>query len=841
VKRLLLLLVLGCQRPVVGADSGETLVFDLEVEPQFIRAQVPVDIRYRVSGSPPQKVTYDIGGLEFECEPKASGDGRFACTHEGIDREDLEQGTTLVVLEATDDDGRASIATTQVTIDYDCPTFAGLSVNPPIARANDTVTVTIEASERLREPPVVTRGGVSWEVPAGQGSSWTLTHDVSVADPASIEMIVVRLVDLAGNTSGDCSIDGRLPFGVDHDSPTVDPQKIRIDRMEPGVASTITAEPGAFFDDVQIDEVRLHDELGQLFAAIRPAADGSIPTTHLGAPTSSRITVEAVDLLGQSSPPVTVPERWRLSIGAGSTPDAALRTAVRLNPAPASSLSMTNRTATFAPNVREADARQASVRAQVGFHHVGDLPSRYEDTHNIVGGYDPYGKAILAIGGLHGKDFNLFDAYMSDVLVIRWDEDEGRYVHEPGPLLDIDDPESPDPRFGINIAFDGEGCGVIHGGRALSYDGNGGYGIYFSYGTYQLCLDPVTRSYSWSFIDPVLQPGDVVSSRVAPITWDPLNRRYVISGDTLDDTDRVRFLIPPGPGETAWQMINVLPLPSNFVDRSRHYMFFDPRMGGINMGAGGVSPIGNGEQYLSWTYLDGQWSASQIADDMVFRRRFGFDYDWARHQLVVWGGNTTNDDIEADPSVHLMTDTATNGPSAWRVARLDAPVPREFPTVVYDRDREVTVVFGGVRFNDERWVPPEIHEIVTQPSYPYLQASIDLDATRPKGIDRLELLIGATGSGDGDALGASDALADGVVVMLWDQAAREWVEAGSPDPEDPSRIRVVLTSDVERFVLPEGVVPVTLRSRWPATEAQSARLDVDVIDGWLHLRAGVTL
>ena len=95
--------------------------------------------------------------------------------------------------------------------------------------------------------------------------------------------------------------------------------------------------------------------------------------------------------------------------------------------------------------------------------------------------------------------------------------------------------------------------------------------------------------------------------------------------------------------------------------------------------------------------------------------------------------------------------------------------------------------------------------------------------------------------GDGDGLGPGNNLTEGVTVMLWDQAAREWVPAGMPDPQDPSRILVTMTQDVERFVLPEGVVPVSIRSRWPATEAQSARVDVDVIDGWLYLRSGVTL
>lgn len=846
---MLLIAPLACKRPVTGADSGETLVFDLEVDPQFIRAGVPIDLRYRVSGKLPEKVTYDIGGQQFDCEPQAAGDGRFVCTHPGIDRETFSQGTTLVVLEATDGDGRTSIATSQVTIDYDCPAFASLVVTPPIAQPGDTVVLTIEATERLREPPVVTRGGINWEVPVGQASSYTVTHEVSVSDPASITDVVVRIEDLAGNTSLDCGIDGRIAFGVDHTDPGVDPQKILVRRAEPGVAATITASTGAFFDDVQVAEVRVIDAGGQLVASIRPDEDGAIPTTNLGGSTGSRVLVEAVDLLGQSSPRVTVPERWRLSVGAGATPNAALRTAVRLNPPPANSDQMSNRTATFAPNVREPDARRASVRAHVGFHEVGRLPNRYEDVNSMVHGYDPAGKAILAIGGAAGQEYNFFATYMSDVLVIRWDEDEGAYVSEAGPSLSLDDPDIPSPRVGEKIAFDGRGCGVMHGGYILAYrsDVPDQLGLFFSSGTYQLCRNEQTGAYAWSKIEPVTEPGDQVTGRNAPITWDPLNERYVIVGDVgQGSNDRVRFLVPPGQGETDWQLLNVTSLPTNFNYRSLHYLFFDPRFGGFSVGAGNVAPIGNGEQSLMWSYRNGQWQASSLPGFMVYRARFGFDYDQAREQLVVWGGNNTGYDpfaeewTEPQQEVYLMTQTATNGPSAWRVAEVDAPVGRYYPSVVYDSSREVTVMFGGVRLNDERWIPPEIHELIAEPSYPYLQAAIDLDAARPKGIERLDLSIGASGTGDGDSIGPNTDTADGVVVLLWDSSTRTWVEVGGA--QGPSgTVEISVTDNPERFVLPTGVVPVTIRSRWPATEALDARLDVDVIDGALVLRDGVTL
>lgn len=849
--RLVLLLALSfaCKRPVTGADSGQTLIFDLEADPQFIRAGVPIDLRYRVSGALPKKVTYDLAGQQFDCTPHIGGDGRSVCTHPGVNRNDYAQGTSLVVVEATDDDGKTSIATTQVTIDYDCPAFASLVVTPAIAQANktppQTVVLTIEATERLREAPIVTRGGINWETPVGDGSSYSVTHTVSLADPASISDVVVRITDLAGNTSLDCGVDGRISFGVDHSVPGIDPQKVLITRAEPGAPAMIEAEAGAFFDDVQVAEVRILDVESQLVAAIRPEPDGSISPHSLGGPTPSRVLVEVVDLLDQASARVSVPERWRLSVGTGATPNAAVRTGVRLSPPGANTPFLSNRTAVFAPNVRDPDARNASVRAQIGFQEVGSLPGRYEDANNIIGGYDEVGHSILAIGGHRGRDFNLYATYMSDVLLIRWDEDEGRYVHEAGPALTLEDDEIPNPRYGINIAFDGRGCGVMHGGRGLGLqDPTDPFSLelFFSFGTFELCYQPESDSYRWSTIDPVLAPGDALSGRVAPITHDPLADRYVIVGDIPQgDNDRVRFLLPPKPGDTRWEMLNVNPLPTNFNYRSRHYLFFDPRIGGITLGSGGVSPIGNGEQNIMWTYLNGQWLANEIADYMDFRSRFGFDYDRARDQLVIWGGNDFSSSSEADSEVFLMTKTATNGPGAWRMADLDAPVPRDYPTLVYDRDREVTVVFGGIRFNDTRWIEPEIHQIVMEPSYPYLQASIDLDTERPKGIERLELSVGATGLGDADGTRPRTELAGGVVVMLWDIEDRAWVAFDDADPSTPSIVDIVVAANPERFVQPEGVVTMTVRSRYPATEALDAALEVDVVDGALYLRSGVSL
>ena len=172
----------------------------------------------------------------------------------------------------------------------------------------------------------------------------------------------------------------------------------------------------------------------------------------------------------------------------------------------------------------EVDTRAAVIRAHVGFEKVGDLPTRYEGVNRIIAGYDSSGAAILAVGGYDGATYNLYAEYVDDVLVLRWDEREGVYVTEQGPTLSYADPSVPAPRYGVNLAFDGAGCGVMAGGDArLAVDDARFVGdvwrICSSGGVYeweQINLAPVVENETLYLLDPIL--------------WDPLDQRYVVVG-----------------------------------------------------------------------------------------------------------------------------------------------------------------------------------------------------------------------------------------------------------------------------------------------------------------------
>ena len=246
---------------------------------------------------------------------------------------------------------------------------------------------------------------------------------------------------------------------------------------------------------------------------------------------------------------------------------------------------------------------------------------------------------------------------------------------------------------------------------------------------------------------------------------------------------------------------------------------------------------------LLWTHRGGQWSASEVPIELGFRSRFGWAYDEARERLVIWGGASYSTD-PPEETVRYLVGSSTSSAEAWRSADIDHPVSRDFPSLVYDSDREAVVVFGGIRPQDNRVVPPEVHQIISEPSYPYLQASVDLDAARPKGIDALRLTVRALGIGDADDTAPGTARAGGVVVRLWDHAARRWEEVASTDGESNgglATIEIEVLAEPERFVSPDGTVPITVAPRHATTEAVDGRLEVDLIDGSLELRGGVTL
>jgi hypothetical protein len=313
-----------------------------------------------------------------------------------------------------------------------------------------------------------------------------------------------------------------------------------------------------------------------------------------------------------------------------------------------------------------------------------------------------------------------------------------------------------------------------------------------------------------------------------PIVWDPVRRRFVII-----EASTVRLLEPTGGG--TFRSVE-LPAPTAFNARSSRALWFDPKLGGFATGLAG---------YDIFTYAQNRW----IAAEQPFARRERYDFAWAydlaRGQLAIWGGADGYRSEEPFGEVSFLTGTSTNAsPTAWRASAINPPRPRYFPTMVHDEDRQVTVMFGGYRTNDSRVIAPEIYQLLPEPSWPMLHGAIDLAAVKPRGISRIHLLVRARAVGDADGTGRGTNTGGGFIVRLWDHRASRWVTVHDREEDPAAAINthaIDVTESAERYVSAQGVLPIVVQARAPATEAVDGRLDVDMIDGFLELHSRVAV
>jgi hypothetical protein len=842
---MLAIVLLGaCERPV-DRSFGQRILASAKVVPEHVRANVPIDVSFSVLGAPPSEIDLEIGGQTFTCAPVLHEDQRYHCTIDGLDPTLTPNGTSVVLLRARAEGEAATTISASFVFDSQCPEIANLVLDRSLAAPGERVTLRISANENLGEPPLVLRSGREWEAAAGSGREYTVQHEVTPFDPALAD-IVVKLIDVAGNESSACGADGRIPLAIDRLPPVAQADLIHVNRGTPGEAATIFAEAGAFMDDVHVASIEVSSSVDQgVIASFVPDETGSLARTTLPVATNARVLVTVVDTFGRRSTPAPVRETWTLGFGAVATPARAVRTASRYTAAIPTTRAMHDRTDELAPTLGLADGHAATVRAEIAFNRVGQLPGRYQNAHQIIGGYDSSTHTALAIGGRLWDPVEELPSFLSDTMMLEWAEDEGRYRPRPGPDLYLGPGQvAPSPRAGFNIAFDDNGCGMMFGGEGLYYQENDKPTYYVQDDLWELCR--VGDNYRWTELIPE-NAADGPYNRRTPIVWDPLQRRFVIVGGVYDcffscgPGDDVFFLAQEVSG--AWRWYPYSTLPSNFDGHIHHAAWFDERLGNVAVALGTDEYLAGTARRI-WRYESFEWRFNEITPDLYYRQGFGSAYDKSRGQLVVWGGTNEFDPIPEsgdmnplatserfvvpDPLLYVLAGTATAGPSAWRAADLNYPTPRMWPTMIYDEDRQVTLMIGGVRFHDAIPVETDIYEVVVEPAYPHLSAVIDLGASRPKGLESLRLAVRGHGAG-------------GFAVDLWDHQASRWVESATSASTTFETVEIVVADGVDRWISNEGTVPVTVRALATATSRSESRLEVDSIRGEIVLRSAVSL
>lgn len=847
-----LLLLAACDRPVDGRSLGATLISRVEATPKFVRAGTPVTVEFRVSGTVPEEMALEIAGIRETCVPQPAGADNYRCTSAPIDPQRHPPGGALVVVEATDADGKKSVGSSQVTIDFEPPRLISIAVgdgaSPAIiggervwvGESGTDVALVLEVSEELSAAPAISRNGVLWGPATGAGLSYTAVERADATHPAAPAAMSVTLTDLAGNTT---NVATTLSIAIDESAPMVDGSRVLVERGPPGEPSTISATVGAFLDDVGVREIRVFDETGVVqIAAIEPRIDGALSPTSLRAQPSTRVVIRVIDHLGRSSAPTAVQEEWTLTLGNGTAAGSALRVGSRYSQPPPETTLLANRTADLATRVAAADGVVVNVVEHIGFEQTGTLPHHFEDRYGVLGGYDRAGKAAVLFGGSAEIGIDNFGRpyydYDTRTTILRWDEELGEYRAEAGPEADPGN-TTPHGRNGTQIAFNGRGCGLLFGGDGVILrppPQSDRFG--FLNDVWQICWTPSTGEYRWREIVPENAVfASYPNQRITPLVYDPLNDRWVIVNGLITPNGIAGedvFFLEPNADPTRWRWEIVTQLPSNYSRRWGHFLYWDPLVQGVSHGFGTHQPRGNGEQYVQWTYQGGQWLASEVAFDIGRQEaiNFAFAYDSVRHMLVTW---TSDFGIPGLEPLWIKTRSATTGPESWRNVELDAPFHRTNATMLFDEDREVILAFGG--FNSGRVIGPELYALDLEPNWPITQTTIALAATKPRGVSRLELEIVAAGSGDADGLGPSNAAQSGFEAWIWSYDENTWTPLG----EGTDRLQVALTTAPERFVSAEGRVTITVRSKYPATQNRDARLSIDAIGGRLILRSGVSL
>ena len=826
------LFAFACERSVARPPEGAPLFGHLEVEPAFVQPGAAFELSFLYFGPSNADLRYSLDGERFEsCVFEAQGGDIFSCP--GVVDERQQDGRVSVVIEARDADG-VSIASVDGTlvIDGTCPRLLEAQLRPSVAAPGDRVRLTFESSEELGGVPQVSRSGVVWEEPVQDGLRYQLDHIIDDNDLSSNGDVRITLIDRAGNTSLGCGTEILSPLAVDQQPPLLDANRIYLDRRHSGAELTLTASAGAVSDDVRVQALFIFDDSNTVLAELQPASDGSLSGVQIGS-SLNRVEAQAVDAYGRRSARLQIRENWYLGFeeaAAGRAAGATLRSGVRLHPAPPSGVRAMRDQTIEAALVRVSDERSLVVRANIGFESVGALPGSYEDTNSMFAGYEPMSGETIVVGGYRGADYIRTSSYVDGVLSLHWDEHNGRYVVEQLSSLSVTDSNVPSPRFGTSLAFDGSGCGVLYGGDYLITEMEAGR----SAELWRFCVQADGLRYQWHQIPVPIDIDGVSLERVSPTIWDPHGQQFVSVGGTAAIRAQVVF-IQPAIDPTQWSVrLAADNLPARFQERSGDaYLFYDPRLEGFSLGLGGVRPGSSGEARLQWSYVNGEWLSSDGPGALEDRFGFGWAYDSARRQMVLWGGRR-RDEMPSD-DVWYLTGTATTGPSAWRSASLQAPAVRDFPSMVYDAERQVVLMFGGVRLDGVRPITPEIYQLVSAPAFPIIQAEFSLGTHRPEGIEAIEFFLRALGLGD---------LSPGFSVAVWDTAAGMWVQvpgAFGTNVEGLESAHIVLHTRPERFVSPEGQIAVAIWSTTPASESSSARLELDLIEGQIRLQPGVDL
>jgi hypothetical protein len=127
-----------------------------------------------------------------------------------------------------------------VTIDLSAPTLTVVSMtsnnggDTSLAKAGDTITVSITSSEAIAAPSVTVAGGVA--TVAGSGTSWSATLPVVSGTPEGTASLLILYADVVGNAGTNITATSGSIVTVDVTPPSITGVSVASNAVDPSVA-----------------------------------------------------------------------------------------------------------------------------------------------------------------------------------------------------------------------------------------------------------------------------------------------------------------------------------------------------------------------------------------------------------------------------------------------------------------------------------------------------------------------------------------------------------------------------------------------------------------------------
>ncbi|MCK5687991.1 hypothetical protein KAI87_01915, partial [Myxococcota bacterium] len=200
-------------------DSGDTSPInevDLEISavtlsPTLATSGDILNVGFKVSVEPSEQPVILVG--DSAADFVTLDDLSYSFTY--LVSGDEAAGEIAVTISAIDHSGETVTTSTNVLFDFTAPTFSLILASPDPAVLGDTLTISFDTSEELKENPVVSVDGANAVFVSLSNSTYIFSYEVDGSETEGDAAILVTGTDHAGNSG---TGEGSLSLNINQDS-----------------------------------------------------------------------------------------------------------------------------------------------------------------------------------------------------------------------------------------------------------------------------------------------------------------------------------------------------------------------------------------------------------------------------------------------------------------------------------------------------------------------------------------------------------------------------------------------------------------------------------------------